>query len=284
MPARFGSWPAAFIAGTLMLCGLVIFAVAAPVFGNPNHQDYVNGLTANGLPVGVGNSRYILGTDTLGRSMLPRLAYGTRTSLTVAFIANATSLGVSAVVALVAGFYRRWTEAVLMRLTDSFLAMPSIPTSLFLAAFLPGGITRVVVIATIFFWAYPARVFYGEVLRLRRRGFVESSEAAGAQGSTIMFRHILPHLFPLVLTYAPLNAASAVLFESALSFIGAGITPPTASLGRMIQENQNALSYSPHLLVEPTVLILLVTMAFLLVGDGLKARNPDLARVSWLTH
>lgn len=104
----------------------------------------------------------------------------------------------------------------------------------------------------------------------------------GGSGLAVVRRHLVPHVFTLLLTYSPLNAASAVVFEATLSYLGAGINPPTASLGNMISDGQDAISYAPHLLLVPAVGILLLTMAFLPVGEGLKARNPDLARVSWL--
>jgi peptide/nickel transport system permease protein len=104
----------------------------------------------------------------------------------------------------------------------------------------------------------------------------------GASGVAVVRRHLAPHMFPLLVTYSPLNAASAVVFEATLSYLGAGINPPTASLGNMISDGQSSISYAPHLLLVPAAAILLITLSFLLIGEGLKARNPDLARVSWL--
>jgi ABC-type dipeptide/oligopeptide/nickel transport system permease subunit len=263
----------------LLLMGVI--AIAAPLFGDPMHQDLIHGLTIAGIPIGPGH-RYPLGTDTLGRNMLPRLAYGARTSLFVGLLANATSLAVGAAVGLLAGFYRGFIESILMRITDVALALPYVLAALVLASLLPSGATRVIVIITALFWAYPARLVYGEVLRLTKRGFVDAAEAAGSPGTTTIRRHLLPHLMPMLLTYAPLNAASAIFFEATLSYLGAGVNPPTPSWGNMISDGQGAITTAPHLLLEPSLLLLITTMGFLLVADGLKARNPDLARVSWL--
>ena len=278
---RAGRWPPTLIAGSALLLFFVMIAIAAPLFGNPLHQDLLHGLTRTGLPLGISRA-HPLGTDTLGRSELARLAYGIRTSLIVAIIANITSITVGATVGLLAGFFGGPLETILMRLTDVGLALPYTLAALVIAGLMTAGLTRVIVIITALFWAYPARLVYGEVLRLRHRGFVESGEAMGASGITVVRRHLAPQMFPLLVTYSPLNAASAVVFEATLSYLGAGINPPTASLGNMISDGQDALSYAPHLLLVPAAAILLITMSFLLIGEGLKARNPDLARVSWL--
>lgn len=278
---RAARQPATLLAGTALLLVFIGIAIAAPAFGNPLHQDLINGLTPTGLPLGL-SWAHPLGTDQLGRSELARLAFGIRTSVIVALVSNATSIAIGAAIGLLAGFFGGPLEAVLMRVTDIGLALPYTLAALVIAGLMPAGLMRVIVIITALFWAYPARLIYGEVLRLRRRGFVESGEAMGAGGVAVVRRHLAPHMVPLLAAYSPLNAASAVVFEATLSYLGAGINPPTASLGNMISDGQNALSYAPQLLLVPAVAILLITLSFLLIGEGLKARNPDLARVSWL--
>jgi ABC-type dipeptide/oligopeptide/nickel transport system permease subunit len=279
--SRRARWPAALVAGVIMIVIFAGIAIAAPAFGNPLKQNLITGLSPTGLPLGISGA-HPLGTDLLGRSELARLAFGIRTSMIVAIVSNVTSIAVGAAVGLAAGFFRGPVEAILMRVTDVGLALPYTLAALVIAGLMTAGLTRVIVIITALFWAYPARLVYGEVLRLRHRGFVESAEAMGVPGVTIARRHLAPHVFPLLVTYSPLNAASAVVFEATLSYLGAGINPPTASLGNMISDGQTAISYAPHLLLVPAVAILLITMSFLLIGEGLKARNPDLKRVSWL--
>jgi ABC-type dipeptide/oligopeptide/nickel transport system permease subunit len=281
--ARRSRWPATLIAGGSLLLIFVAIAIAAPAFGNPLQPHLLHGLTRTGLPLGM-SWAHPLGTDTLGRSELARLAFGIRTSVIVAILSNLTSIAIGAAIGLLAGFFGGPLEAVLMRLTDIGLALPYTLAALVIAGLMSAGLTRVIVIITALFWAYPARLVYGEVLRLRHRGFVESSEAMGASGISVVRRHLAPHMFPLLVTYSPLNAASAVVFEATLSYLGAGINPPTASLGNMISDGQSTISYAPHLLLVPATAILLITLSFLLIGEGLKARNPDLKRVSWLGH
>lgn len=252
------------------------------MFGDPLFQDFTNGLTPAGLPMPIRSPGLILGSDTLGREMLPRLAYGARISLTVALVANVTSIALGLLVGVLAGFYRGRVEGILLRFADIALALPFTLAALVIASVMPPGMARVIGIITFLFWAYPARLFYGEVLALRSRTFVEAAEAAGVRGRTSIRRHILPHLAPLILTYAPLNAAAAVGFEATLSFLGAGINPPTPSWGNMIAEGETAIFYAPHLLVEPAIMILLTTLSFLLIGEGLKARDPGRKGTSWL--
>jgi len=274
-------WPWQLIAGAAVLAACAGLALAAPLFGNPNHQDLVHALGPTGLPVGP-SSKYPLGADLLGRNELVRLVYGIRVSLTVALVSNATSIVIGAAVGLLAGYFRGPVEQLLMRFTDIGLALPYTLAGLVIAAVMSAGITRVIVIITVLFWSYPARLVYGEVLRLRGRGFVEAGEAMGSGGLAIVRRHLAPHVTSMMIAYSPLNAASAVAFEATLSYLSAGINPPTASLGNMISDGQTAISYAPLLVIAPGLAIMALTLAFLLVGEGVKAYNPDLRRLSWL--
>ena len=271
----------ALTSGAVILVALVIFAAAAPLFGSPFHQDFTHGLTAKGFPVGI-SARYPLGTDTLGRSMLARLAYGARVSMLVAAISTVSTLTIAVLIGVVAGFYRNRVEPFLMRITDVALAFPAVLVALVLAALLPAGLVRVLVIITVLFWAYPARVVYSEVLRMRGRGYIEAAEASGSPGRVTIARHVVPHLGPLVASYAPLNAAAAILFEATLSYLGAGIDPPTPSWGNMISDGQNAMGFAPHILLEPSLFLGLAVLGFLLVSQGVKAREGGVSRVSWL--
>lgn len=278
---RAGRWPWQLVTGVVLLALFAGLAIAAPLFGSPTHQDLTHGLGPTGLPVGPGGP-YPLGTDLLGRSELARLIYGIRVSLIVAILSNATSIVIGAAVGLFAGYFRGPVEQLLMRFTDVGLALPYTLAGLVIAAVMSAGLTRVIVIITVLFWSYPARLVYGEVLRLRSRGFVEAGEAMGAGGLAIVRRHLAPHVTSMMLAYSPLNAASAVAFEATLSYLSAGINPPTASLGNMISDGQTAISYDPLLVLAPGLAIMGLTLAFLLVGEGIKAFNPDLRRLSWL--
>jgi ABC-type dipeptide/oligopeptide/nickel transport system permease subunit len=264
-----------------LLAALIIFALIAPVFGSPD-KIYANGISDRGLPLPFGSAHHILGTDNIGRDMLSRLAYGGRTTLEFTFIANITSIGLGALVGIMAGFLRGWAEMVLMRITEVFLSVPTVISGLALASVLGQGVLGIVVVVTALYWAWTARVVYGETLALRKRPFVEAAIAQGVTSATIMRRHILPHLSSLLLVLAALNAAAVVAIGAGLSYLGAGVQPPTAEWGAMVNDGQNALQYMPHEVVEPLICIILTVLAFVLIGEGIARRGSISLRRSWL--
>jgi ABC-type dipeptide/oligopeptide/nickel transport system permease subunit len=272
---------AALAAGLTLLIALIVFALAAPLFGSA-YRVYGNGLNAEGLPLGLGAPGHLLGTDEIGRDMLARLAAGGRVTLEMTLIANVTSMGLGIVVGLVAGFYRGFIEQVLMRITDVFLSVPTIVSGLALASVVGEGITGIVIVVTALYWAWTARVIYGEVLRLRSRVFVEAAVAAGVPRMTILRRHVVPHLSSLMLVLSALNAAAVVSIGAGLSYLGAGIQPPRPDWGNMLEEGENALGYAPHLVVEPLVIIILTVLAFMLISEGLTNRGPSAREKTWL--
>jgi oligopeptide transport system permease protein len=258
-----------------------LFAVIAPVFGPPD-KIYANGISAKGLPLGFGSAGHILGTDSIGRDELSRLAYGGRTTLEITFIANLTSIGLGAIVGVVAGFLRGAVEHVLMRITEVFLSVPTVISGLALASVLGEGVFGVIVVVTALYWAWTARVVFGETLALRKRPFVEAAVAQGVSSATIMRRHIFPHLSSLLLVIAALNGAAVVAIGAGLSYLGAGVQAPTAEWGAMVNDGQSALEYMPHEVLEPLICIVLTVLAFVLIGDGMSRRGSVSLRRSWL--
>jgi peptide/nickel transport system permease protein len=267
--------------GIALLLAMVLFAVIAPVFGDPNATP-ANGLSATGLPLGVGSDGHLLGTDRLGRDVLTRAAYGARASLKIAFLANLISVGLGVVVGLVAGYYRRSTEHVLMRITDMFLSIPTVISGLALAAVFGTGLTGIVIVVSALYWAWTARVVFGETLALRKRTFVEAAIAAGVSGPTVIRRHLLPNLTSLILTIAALNGATVVSIGSGLSYLGAGIQAPTAEWGNMLAEGQVTVDYAPHMLLVPLFCVVITVFSFVLIGESLARRGADAERHSWL--
>ena len=259
----------------------MLLAVLAPLFGDP-YATPVDGLTREGLPLGVGASGHLLGTDSLGRDMLARIAYGARASLAIAFISNITSVGLGVVVGLVAGFYRGWVEQLLMRITDVFLAVPTVISGLALASVLGTGVLGIATVVTALYWAWTARVVFGETLALRRRTFVEASVAMGAPGRTVIRRHILPNLASLIATLAAFNGAAVVAIGSGLSYLGAGIQPPRPEWGNMLAEGQGAIDYAPHLLIVPLLCVVFTVFGFVLIGESLSRRGAVSLQRSWL--
>jgi peptide/nickel transport system permease protein len=187
-----------------------------------------------------------------------------------------------AIVGVLAGFYRGWIEQVLMRLTDVFLAVPTAITGLALASIFGTGVLGLVVVVTVLYWAWTARLVYGETLALRRRAFVEAAVASGVSGPVIVRRHILPHLAPMLLAVGALNGASVVAIGAGLSYLGAGIQPPAPEWGNMLQSGQDALDYAPHLLLVPLACIVITVLSFVLIAEAIARRNRIMWRGSWL--
>lgn len=212
--------------GLAMLSVFILIALAAPLFGNP-YATPLDGLSAAGLPRGILTSGHLLGTDSLGRDVLARTAAGARTSLEIAFLSNITSVGLGVIVGIVAGFYRGWVEQVLMRITDVFLSIPTVISGLAFISIIGTDVKGIVVAVTALYWAWTARLIFGETLALRQRTFVEAAIAQGVRGRTVMRRHIFPNLTSLILTIAALNGATVVSIGAGLSYLGAGIQPPT---------------------------------------------------------
>ncbi len=268
-------------AGVSVLVGMVVLALAAPLFGDP-YATPVDGLTLDGVPYGVLDDGHLLGTDILGRDLAARVAHGARATLGFTVAATITSVGLGAIVGVLAGFYRGWVEHVLMRLTDTFLAIPTVVSGLALASIFGTGLVGIVIVVTALYWAWTARLVFGETLRLRRRAFVDAASAMGVPGRTIVRRHILPHLSGLLLTLTALNAASVVAIGAGLSYLGAGVQPPRPEWGTMLGEGQDAIDYAPHLLLAPLICIVLVVFALVLVSHSLARRGAVSLRGSWL--
>ena len=287
-------------AGTILIGLLVLLAVAAPVLTRihvlrePVQQDQ-NGLDEDGMPRPPGGP-YLLGTDNLGRDVLSRVIHGTRVSLTigVAAMLTATILGVT--VGLIAGFYGRKLDLGLMRFTEMSMTIPGIllavafagvmdgrivhlhPSGLawhFLDVELKRGMVSLFLIIGIVCWPGMVRVVRAQVLALKEREFVEAAKAIGCSDLRIIFRHILPNSLAPIIVAGTLGMAGAILTESALSFLGLGVQPPTPSWGNMLMDSQTYLLDAPWMAVIPGLFIVLSVLSLYFVGEALRERlNP----------
>lgn len=217
-----------------------------------------------------------LGTDENGRDVLIRLMLGGRVSLAVGFFAVAVSLVFGVLIGGLSGFFRGATDAVLMRLTDGMLAIPGFFISLLALTFFGAGLIQLVLVIGLTSWMGLARLVRGEVLREREELSVEAARALGASELRVLWRHVLPQVYPTMIVNATIGISFAILTESALSFLGVGIQPPDASWGNMLTGAQNYMYSSPWLAVYPGALILITVVAFNLLGDGLRdASDPQ---------
>jgi peptide/nickel transport system permease protein len=210
------------------------------------------------------------GTDELGRDELARLLQGGQVSLGVGFSAMLASIVVGVLVGAIAGFYPGVARTTLMRLTDAMLAIPAF--FLILAAVTVLGATPITLVLIIgaTSWMPVARVIYGETLRWQTAEFVQAAQAIGASGLYMLGRHILPQTFASVIVAATLGVGFAILTESAISYLGLGIQPPTASWGNMLQNAQQYVFTASWLAVYPGAAVTLVVLAYNFLGDGLR--------------
>jgi len=226
---------------------------------------------------------FLLGaSDTLGRDEFLRLLYGARVSLEVAIGATMLSMFIGVLLGSIAGYFRGGIDAIISRVTEIVMAFPLLLFVIALAAtagdrlnditlgiFQPGVIT-LILIGGLFGWFYPARIVRAQVLSLREKEFVEAARMVGSSDWRIIRSHLLPHLVAPIIVYSTLTVAQFVLFEAGLSFLGLGIELPTASWGNLLSTAPEFYTQQPWLMVWPGLAVLLTTLAFNLLGDGLR--------------
>jgi peptide/nickel transport system permease protein len=260
----------------LALLGLVLIvlvvgaAVLAPwIAPYAPEEQLFDGLTLEGAPLPP-DARFIMGTDLLGRDLFSRILYGAQTSLIIGVVANGLALLIGTLVGLVAGFFRGWVGSVLMRFTDLMMAFPALLLAICLAAIFKPSLWIVALVIALVNWVQTARVIYTETTSLAERDFIAAERTLGASTSRILFRHILPHLVPTIIVWGTLGISTTVLLEATLSFLGVGVQPPTPSWGNIIFENQTYFQAAPWLVFIPGAAIILLALAFNLVGDALR--------------
>jgi ABC-type dipeptide/oligopeptide/nickel transport system permease subunit len=215
-------------------------------------------------------SQHLFGTDNLGRDMLARVVYGIRLSLFIGLMATLIETIIGLVVGSVSGWFGGWTDTVLMRFVDVALGIPYLILALALIAVIGRGVGAVIIVLAVTAWLQTARVVRAGFLQVRELEYVEAARAVGVPTHRIIWRHILPNVFQPVVVLLAIGIGSAILGEAALSFLGVGVVPPTASLGLMINESQTYFGSAPHLLIFPGLALVLTVLGFILAGDGLR--------------
>ncbi len=257
-------------AGLVIVGGLLILGLLAPLLA-PHHplQQDLNHRMAPGL--WTGNLKHPLGTDELGRDILSRIIYGARVSLVVGVVAILLMNIVGVSVGLAAGYFGGLLDAVVMRVIDILLSFPYIILAIAIMAVLGQGVVNAVIAIGIVFTPTMARIVRGVTLSLKTREFTEAARALGASPLWIMLRHLLPNAMPQIVVFSTLSLGETILYIAALGFLGLGISPPTPEWGAMISSGRDVLVtgiWWPSTF--PGLAIVLATLGFVLLGDGLR--------------
>ncbi|HOJ15487.1 MAG TPA: ABC transporter permease [Deltaproteobacteria bacterium] len=259
-------------AGLVILLGLIVMAAFAPVLApyDPNEQDLYQVLQ--------GPSRqHLLGTDDVGRDLLSRVIYGSRVTLAMGILSTLFAAVIGILAGLVAGYKGGIWDAVIMRITDTFMCMPALVLALVIVAALGPGMKSVVISITVLAWTGFARITRGQVMIVRELPYVEAAHALGASGYRIMFRHLLPNVMAPLIVTATISVGMNIMLESAVSFLGIGVQQPTPSWGNELRIGYSYLEIVPLFSIAPGLMITLAVLAFNFLGDGLRdALDPRL--------
>lgn len=267
---------------TMILLIIAFVAIFANVLAP--HNPEVGSLVARFKPpfwqTG-GSTKYLLGTDQLGRDVLSRLIFGARVSMVVGFTAVIVAGVIGTVLGILSGYLGGWVDQVIMRLTDTWLALPGLTFAIFLAAIVGPSMWNIVIILGAVYWTRYARVVRGEVLSLKEREFVRLAIVAGCSKRTIMMRHILPNVLNSAIVLGTLMLGVVIVAEASLSFLGVGVPPPQPAWGLMLSDGKQGLMVGYWwLTVLPGCCIMLMVLSANLLGDWLRVKlDPQLRQL-----
>ena len=268
------------VAGLIVVLGLVGYAFGGGAFFS---ERYAN-LTETALRLQSPSSEHAFGTDTVGRDILARTVYGGQISLIIGLLAVAVELGIGVTVGALAGYYGKFLDSLLMRITEAWLNIPAlflllimaksfggrVPEVQMLGRSFSGSVIVIILIIGLTSWMYTARIVRAEFLSLKERDFVLAARATGTRNRSIIFQHILPNSVAPIVVSATLGVGNAILTESYISFLGLGVQPPTATWGNMLEGAHGYIAQAPWLWIFPGGLILLTVLSINFIGDGLR--------------
>jgi len=260
--------------GLILAVSVILIAILSPVIAPypPNASDFKAILSPP-------SPSHLFGTDELGRDVLSRIMWGARASMQAGVLATLLAVAVAVPIGLLSGYYRGWPDTVVMRATDGLLAFPALIIAVGLAAILGPSLLNATLAIGIVQSPKLVRITRGEVVSLREENFVAAAIADGAPDRSVIFRHILPNTMNVLLVQATVILPFAILSEATLSFLGLGVQPPTPSWGVMLTAAQPYLGTAPWLAIAPGMAILVTTLSFNLLGDGLRdVLDPRLDR------
>ena len=273
------------IISVAMIVVMALIAIFAPAFAaltghDPTVNNVDTGTSDTGQPLPPGTNGYTLGTDQLGRDILVRLAYGAQVSLRVGVVATLLATVVGVVVGLLAGYYGGWLDSVLGRIMDIVLSFPYILFAVVLVSRFGASEFLTILVIAFFSWAAIGRIVRGQAISQREKEYVEAAHSMGAGDMRIMFVDILPNLVAPVIVLGTLLIPVAIVFESTLSYLGLGVTPPTPSWGNMLSDAQGVGYQAWWFWLFPMLFLLATTLAFNLLGDGVRdALDPRSERI-----
>jgi peptide/nickel transport system permease protein len=264
------------VASLVVVVVIVVFALGAPLVSKATGFTYAE----NHLPdklASPGEKGYLLGSDGNGRDILTRLAYGGRVSLLVAAFATLSELGFGLGFGVVSGYYGKWVDAIIMRLVDVLLSIPTLPLLILISTLYSPGVVMLALIIGAIYWPGDARLIRGEVLAHRGREYIEAARVVGVPSRSIILRHLLPNVTPILLVQASLTIPGVILTESIISFLGLGVQVPTPSWGNMLDEAQRFYRTNWLNVFIPGFMIYISALCLYLVGIGLRdALDPKL--------
>ena len=263
------------VVGLVIIVMLVLSAIFAPLIApyDPYQMDILNKLQPP-------SREHLLGTDSLGRDTLSRIIYGSQTSLIVGISVMAMSFAIGIPLGLLAAYFGRAWNLIIMRLIDALMAFPMLLLALLVASLLGGGMKNVIIALGIGMIAAPCRMMYGVAMSIKQNEYVLAARAMGMKNNRIMLEQILPNAFPPLLVMMTIGLGVTILAEASLSFLGIGITPPTPAWGGLVNDGYKFLLTSPVLAISPGIAIMLVVFGFNMMGDGLRdALDPRLRGV-----
>jgi peptide/nickel transport system permease protein len=279
---RFRRDRLAMLGGAIMII-LILTAVGAPLLSKyvthyaPQKIELGGILKPMGYQKSPGLPVHVLGTDELGRDVFTRIIYGGRVSLYISFLTVLISLTIGTLLGAVAGFYGGVIDNLLMRFVDIVYAIPGLFLLILIAVVFRPGVTGMAFVLASLNWIGVSRLVRGEFLSLKARDFVDAARVVGASNTRLIFRHILPNATSPIIVAASLAIGNVILTETALSFLGMGVQPPTPSWGNMLTNAQQYLYRAPHLIVIPGIFIFITVLAGNLMGNGLRdALDPRL--------
>jgi peptide/nickel transport system permease protein len=256
--------------GLVIALAFVVIALAAPLIAPYAPEEMIaDGISIDGSPLPP-SERFWFGTDYLGRDLLSRMMYGARTSLLVGLVANGLALMAGTLIGLTAGFVRGAAGSVLMRSTDLMMAFPALILAITIATLVGPSVKNVILVIALVNTGPVARVVYTETTSLAEREFIAAERALGAGTGRILFRHILPHLLPIIIVWGTLGISTTVLFEAILSYLGVGVQPPEPSWGNIATDGQSYFQSAPWLVFFPGFAVALLALSVNLVGDALR--------------